>query len=462
MISEIEYLENIFRASTEMGSNIDFIRSKQKTAKDKLSVIGFPNKSLGDWRYYNFEDILATNYQIRTKSETELSLNTEEKNAYKKLISRYVFPETVSSLLVTLNGFYSETLSNLKANLSGVKISDFNDPVQFAHTGSQNIVERHFERKLTSEDRFFKIVNTALMTNGFLLEVEDDFTTSKTLQILHISNKNTFNQIRSLIYMGKNSRLNVMVTYVGLDDAQYFTNAVIETVISRNAHLKLDKIQNESRMATQMYTLNVDLQRDSSFEFNSYSFGANSSRDDITVDINGENANCIINGLYVVNQDRKSHHKITVNHNTGHSNSKQLFKGLLYDKAKAEFNGLINVCKNTQATNAMQLNKNLLLSKEAHIDSRPQLNILTDDVKCEHGSTVGQLNEEELFYLRSRGFNEDEAQTTLTYSFCDELIKYIDLESARDYVSKLAVKNLSESLKMNLQNKSVTKQCLNQ
>ena len=300
------------------------------------------------------------------------------------------------------------------------------------------------------------------MTNGFLLKVQDNAVIEKTLQVLHISNEDTFNQTRSLIHMGKNSELKILVNYVGLDDAKYFTNAVIEAKLEANSKLKLDKIKNESKNAIQMYSLHAELERDSNFEFNAYSFKSKTSRDEVIVDINAENAHASVNGLYVVGSEKKSHHKVVVNHNAPHCTSEQLYKGLLYDKARAEFNGMINVAKAAQQTDAQQLNKNLLLSDEAHIDSRPQLDILADDVKCSHGSATGQLDEDELFYLQSRGMKAEDANIMLTYSFCDEIIKNIDLESARDYVSELAVRNLNESLRKELttkKSKAASKKC---
>ena len=237
-----------------------------------------------------------------------------------------------------------------------------------------------------------------------------------------------------------------MIDYVGLDDTKYFTNAVIEIILEENAKLKSDKTQNESKSAIQMYNLRAKLERSSKFELNLFSFGAQSSRNDIRVDINGEGADAIVNGLYVTGEKRKSHNLIVINHNVPNCTSNQLFKGLLYDEARAEFNGTVNVKEEAQQTYAEQLNRNLLLSDKATIDTRPQLNIFADDVKCSHGATIGQLEEDELFYLESRGIAKDEATTLLTYSFCEELIQKVKLESARKLLSRLAVRNLNKGI----------------
>jgi Fe-S cluster assembly protein SufD len=435
---EAKFIDSIAKSSSYTLSSIDFIKRKQELALKKLEELGFPNRKNEDWKYFDFTDILSKEYTISGQVENSSGLSTQELN---KLVDKYVYRETVDQLLVTVNGAYSPQLSNFNFNDSGIHILNFNDPAALTPE-AQAITQKMFASNLEGESKYFKAINTLLMTNGFLLYLEDDFHASKPLQILHISNQNNFNQMRSLIYAGKNSKLDIIVNYIGLADSQYLTNAVIELNLEQGAQIKLDKIQNESKQASCLYTLDAKLSRNSNFEFNSFSFGAKSSRDDITVDINAEGAHTSVNGLYVLNQERKSHHKVRVNHRAGHSTSEQLFKGLLQGKSRAEFNGLIEVYRDAQQTNATQLNKNLLLSKDAHIDSRPQLNILADDVKCSHGSTVGSLSADELFYLQSRGLDELSAKAILTYSFARELISKIAVESAQNYATNLAFSSL--------------------
>ncbi len=435
---ESKFINSI--TSSYSFSSVDFIKRKQQLALTKLQELGFPNRKNEDWKYFDFSDILSKEYIIAGTPLVESSsgLSIQELN---KLVDKYVYRETVDQLLVTVNGAYSPQLSNFNFSNPGIHILNFNDP-QALTPEARAITEKIFASNIEGEFKYFKAINTLLMTNGFLLYLEDNFSSDKPLQILHISNQNNFNQMRSLIYAGKHSKLDIIVNYIGLEDSQYLTNAVIELDLAQGAQIKLDKIQNESKQASCLYTLDAKLNRDSKFEFNSFSFGAKSSRDDINVDINAEGAHASINGLYVLNQERKSHHKVQVNHKIGHSSSEQLFKGLLQGKSRAEFNGLIEVCKDAQKTNASQLNKNLLLSKEAHIDSRPQLNILADDVKCSHGSTVGSLSADELFYLQSRGLDELSAKAILTYSFARELISTITVESAQNYATNLAFSSL--------------------
>jgi Fe-S cluster assembly protein SufD len=343
---------------------------------------------------------------------------------------------------VTVNGAYSKELSNAVLD-ENFLILDFNDKEALrANPEAKSIVDKYFANNIGRENNYFKLINTALMTKGFLLYLKDNHQALNTLQIIHISNQNHFNQMRSLIYLGRNSSLNLVVSYIGLAETQYFTNAVIEAHLEDSASLKLDKIQNESRLATRLYNFYASVSNHSNFEYNALSFGAKSNREEINIDINGQYSDVKINGLYALNSNRKSHHKVVINHNLPHSTSRQVYKGLLQGSSKAEFNGLINVCRDAQQTSASQLNRNLLLSDLAHIDSRPQLNIEADDVKCSHGSSTSTLSADELFYLKSRGLSEVDAKNVLTYSFCQEIISALNLESARNYSSNLA--NLSQ------------------
>lgn len=431
MISEIDFEENVFRLSSKLASDLRFIQDRKQLALTKLKELRFPNNKEEDWKYFNFSDIL------NFKDDTNAGLTEAE---IASLINKYVYKETSGQLIVTIDGNYRKDLSNFESN--DIIVANFNRANEL-NPELKSITESLFASGLEQESSYFKTVNTVLMDNGFLLYIKPNSHSDKPVQILHISTKNNFNQIRSLIYAGKNSQTNLIVNYIGV--GQYLTNAVIETKLEAGSRLKLSKIQNDSKEATCLYQLNASLMRDSDFEFNSFSFGAQSSRDDITVDLEQEAANAQVNGLYVVNQDRKSHHKVCINHHAAHTTSQQLFKGLLQDQAKAEFNGLIDVARDAQKINAEQLNNNLLLSSGAHIDSRPQLNILADDVKCSHGSTVGKLNPEELFYLQSRGLTDQEAKAILTYSFCQEIINKIDIESGRNYASNLAFASLGSS-----------------
>lgn len=436
---EMTFVEDIFRAAANHNLEVATVNKQQQLARTLLSDMTVPTRKQEDWKYFNFDFLQKNKYELLTEAKT---LNEAEIAKYRELVSKVVFPETLENRIVTLNGAYIEELSCFNKSNGLETINFTNAQALEARPELQEVVAKHFGKHTSRETNFFKLCNTALLNNGFLLNVAKGTKIEKTLHVIHISNTNSFNQTRSLINIEANSSLNILVSYIGLDDAKYFTNAAIEVNLDQNARLKLNKIQEEATEAIQLYDLNAELARDSNFEFNSFNFGGASSRDDIKVNINGENAHAAVNGLYVQKDDKTSHHRIHINHKIGYSTSEQLYKGILYDRARAEFNGLVTVAKDAQQTNAEQLNQNLLMSQEAHVDTRPQLDIYADDVKCAHGATVGQLSEDEIFYLESRGISKEEAKTMITYSFCDELIQKIDLSSARKYIAKLAIEKL--------------------
>jgi Fe-S cluster assembly protein SufD len=426
----IAFEEGIIRTASKQDIDNSPIKELKKQALDFVSNNPFPNKKDESWKYYNFQDIFSNSENIFSQKETFKQEELDKKDLVK-LVDKYVFRECSDNLIVTVNGVYREDLSNF--NNKDTIISNLT-------TDSDTLINNENE---VLGDKYLRSLNTLFIGNAFFIKAAKGVNVDKALQVLHISNQNSFNQIRSIIELEENSSMEIIVNYVGLEDSHYISNAIIDCYLAKNSRLKFDKIQSDSKSAVTLYNLNAKLERDSDFNFSSFHFGSKSSRDEITVDLNGANANVDLNGLYVVNGKRKAHQKITVNHNAERCTSTQLFKGIISDEARAEFNGMIDVKRKAQLTDAKQLNNNLLLSEKAHVDSRPQLNILADDVKCAHGSTVGQLNEEELFYLQSRGFTKADAFATLTFSFCDEILKKIKLESVENYATNLAFNNIS-------------------
>lgn len=426
----IKFEESIIRTASKQDIENSSIKDLKKKALEFVSTNSFPNKKNEEWKYYDFKDLFSNSSNIFSDTET-FRQEVLDKKELVMLVDKYVFRESSENLIVTVNGVYREDLSNF--NNKEIEISNL----------SNNNSDQLINTDGSSKDQYLRSLNTLFIENAFFIKVAKNKKIDKTLQVLHISNQNSFNQIRSAIQIEEGSSLDMVISYVGLEDSSYISNAVIDCHLATNSNLNFTKIQNDSSNSVTLYSLDVKQEKDSNFDFNSFHFGAKSSRDQITVDLNGTNSNANLNGLYVVNGNRKTHQIITVNHNVERCTSKQLFKGIISDEARAEFNGMIEVKKNAKLTDAKQLNNNLLLSPKAHIDSRPQLNILTDDVKCAHGSTIGQLNEEELFYLQSRGFNKSDAFVTLTYSFCQEILNKIKLDSVKNYSTNLAFNNIS-------------------
>lgn len=237
---------------------------------------------------------------------------------------------------------------------------------------------------------------------------------------------------RNLILVGKNSQATLLETYVHAATKPYFTNAVSEIVLGENAVLEHEKIQLESDRAFHIAAIHPHLDRNSNYISNSISFGGTLVRNDIVAVLDGEGAETTLNGLYVGTGDQLIDNHTTIDHAKPHCASHELYKGILDGKSRGVFNGKILVRKGAQKTDAKQTNKNLILSEFATVDTKPQLEIFANDVKCTHGATIGQLDEDAMFYLRARGIPADTARAMLIYAFASEVIDRIRVETMRE------------------------------
>jgi len=243
---------------------------------------------------------------------------------------------------------------------------------------------------------------------------------------------------RNLVVVGENSRITIVERYAGRGDDGYFTNAMTDIVAGRNAAVSHFRIQEEGTAACHVATLRSRQGEGSRFAAHSASFGASLSRYDIHAVLDGDGADCLLNGLYLGKGRQHVDHFITVDHARPSGASREYFHGVLGDQARGVFRGRVIVRRDAQGTDARQSNRNLLLSKESEADSRPQLEIHADDVKCTHGATVGPLDEEKVFYMRSRGIDEGAARGLLTWAFAADILRRFDLPGIRrDVESKL-------------------------
>jgi len=239
---------------------------------------------------------------------------------------------------------------------------------------------------------------------------------------------------RNLIVVGKSSELTLVETYATIDEGTYFTNSVGEIVVGENAQLKRYRIQIEGENAYHISRTYVEQHRSSRFIDHSISLGGKLSRNDIVSVLKAENGMSVLNGLYIGNHDQHIDNHTTIDHARPHCESHELYKGILDDKAKGVFNGKIFVRPDAQKTNAIQSNNCILLSDEATIDTKPQLEIFADDVKCTHGATIGQLDEDAFFYMRSRGIEKSRARNLLIYAFVSEILDQVEVNSVREKV----------------------------
>jgi Fe-S cluster assembly protein SufD len=299
----------------------------------------------------------------------------------------------------------------------------------------QNLVEPHLGHYADYKGHVFTALNTAFLRDGVFLHVPPGCVVEEPIYLRYpatVSGTAPVWHRRGLIVLGENSRAAVVEEFTGPSQATYFTNAVTEVVLGPNAFLDHCKVQEEGDEAFHFHALQVQQERGSNFASYSIAFGGRWVRNEVNAVLGGEGCECTLNGLYQAGGEQLIDNHTTIDHAKPHCNSHELYKGILDGKARGIFNGKIYVRQDAQKTDAKQTNKTLLLSDDATINTKPQLEIYADDVKCTHGATVGQLDDEAIFYLRTRGIGAEEARGLLTFAFANDVISRIKVDAIRE------------------------------
>jgi Fe-S cluster assembly protein SufD len=313
-----------------------------------------------------------------------------------------------------------------------------------------DLARKYLARGADYDKNAFAALNTAFLAGGAFVYLRKNSTANmQPIHLLFLSDSSSVQTAsfpRVLIVCEEGTRATVIESYASLQEESYLTNAVVEIVLKDDAWLEHYKVQRESLRAFHIATTTAELGRNSHFNSTTITLGAQLSRHDINITFNQEGAECSVDGLYIVGSGQHADTHSLIDHREPHCTSHQLYKGILDGKSRAVFNGRVFVREGAQQTNAMQTNRNLLLSNEARVDTKPQLEIFADDVKCAHGATVGQLEDEELFYLASRGLHPDIARNLLTYGFAEEVIEKIKIESIKAQLDEAVLNRLHARL----------------
>ena len=413
----------------------------RESAMDRFEQLGFPSVKEEEWKYTNVAPI------SRLDVEPFIGRYGIGKTLATAAVASLLYPETETSRLVFHNGILVQ--SYVSGLPSGVVAIDLAEAIGTEKYGM--LIREHLARNADYNANGFTALNTALFSSGAFVLIPREVVLESPLHLLFISSPTepkpaTFPRV--LIVAEENSRASIIESYVGLDHGSYFTNAVIEIVLKDGARLEHYKIQRESTDAFHVATTSADLGPNSSYDTTSINFGAQLSRHDIQVRMNHEGAECWVDGLYMVGDGQHTDTHSVIDHQQPHCTSHQLYKGILDGKSHAVFNGKIFVRHGAQKTDAMQTNKNLLLSNEARIDTKPQLEIFADDVKCAHGAAVGQIDENELFYLETRGIHPDLAKNLLTYGFAEEVIDKIKIKSIKAQLDEAVLNRINARLEV--------------
>lgn len=408
----------------------------RKAGIARFAELGFPTINDEDWRFTNVAPI--------AKLPFHPSFEPSRDGLEPESITHFTFSSLPGTRLVFVNGHYVADLSAISKPQPGVKISSL-----AAALGTEpNLLEKHLARYAHGQDNAFTSLNTAFFQDGAFIHVAAGKIVEAPIHLLFISTgKETgaTSHPRNLIVAEKAAQVTVLESYISLGDAPYFTNAVTELVGAEGAVIEHIKFQDESPGAFHIAAIHAQLARDSNLAAHSIATGAHLSRNNIRTALAGEGVNAILNGLYSTKLDQLADHHMVVEHAQPHCNSHEYYNGILDGRSKGVFHGRILVRQVAQKTDAKQTNKNLLLSEDATVDTKPQLEIYADDVKCTHGATIGQLNDESIFYLRARGIGEETARRMLIHAFAAEIIERIRNTSIREELDKVIWERLESN-----------------
>jgi Fe-S cluster assembly protein SufD len=427
--------EQIYSQPSEFAT-VGWAKRLREAAFDRFKELGFPSVKDEDWKYTNVAPLTKLNFQT-AGTEADGTVTPAE-------VTRLGCLEAKDSQLVFVNGLLREDLSSLKGVPAGVIAIGLDKAIK--DQTYQEVIREHLARGVGYNTNGFVALNTAMLSSGAFILIPRNVEIDRPLSVLFISTGNVASFPRVLVIAEENSKATLIESYASAGAGVSFANAVVEVVLQDGARFEHYKVQRESVESFHIASTSATLGTNSSYDSTAINFGAQLSRHDVAVQMDHEGAECWVDGLYVVSSGQHTDTHSVIDHQQPHCTSHQLYKGILDGKSRAVFNGKVFVRHGAQKTDAMQTNKNLLLSREARVDTKPQLEILADDVKCAHGAAVGQIDEDELFYLQTRGIHGELARNLLTYGFAEEVIGKIKIDSVRSQLDEAVLHRLNARL----------------
>ncbi len=400
------------------STNVDWLNAQREAALAQFEKVGLPGVRDEDWRYTNLRALKNNSFNLSAQSSLAVEL-----------------PETDNPRLVFVDGKLDlESSSGLGENVTSLQ-------------DSLESVKSAFGSTLPSSPHGFTALNTAYADDGYVVKLERGQVLSGVLEVVFVSQSaNALSHTRNLIIAEANSQCTIVERHIGAQDTTYLNNTITEIIAGDNAHIDHYKIQQESNDAFHIGGVFINQAKSSQVKNHNIALSGLITRNDIHSNLLGQGAHMEMNGL-VVGQGRQHVDNHTqVNHAVPNCTSDEYYKTVLDDESRSVFRGRIIVAEDAQLTNADQQNNNLLLSKNAEADSKPQLEIYADDVKCSHGATVGQLDPTSLFYLKSRGINAQSANALLTFAFANEVIERIQVDSVRQELTQILAGELLNGL----------------
>ena len=392
------------------------IREQALTA---FSNQGIPNRKSEEYKYVNMELALKGDFVF---------VGSKKISAEQMATVSFLKDAVV---VVIENGIFNATLSKIDSLPKGVEIKNISEST------SNEVFQKHFSKYADVNSDAFIALNTALASGGVFVHVNKSAAIETPIHILHIVSvsENTILNSRNLIVVEENAQAKIVESYIAIDSsAKAFNNTLTEIVIEANANVDHYKIQDEAENGNLVSTTQAIQKKQSIFSTHTFTLSGALVRNNLTMVLDGEYIESHLNGLYLTNGTQVVDNHTLVDHQKPNCNSNELYKGIIEDKSSATFNGKIYVRKDAQKTNAFQSNKNILLSDDGTINTKPQLEIYADDVKCSHGTSTGKLDADKVFYLRARGLSEASAKKLLMHAFASEVVDTIKIDALRDYV----------------------------
>lgn len=423
-------LQNIVEHSTHLMN-----RHRQEAIQN-FKIIGLPNAKNENYTYSRIDKVFEHDYH-NIFVPRQIDFNIDD-------IFSCDILDLDTHMVLTLNGFYLPNTSSLNILPSGVVIGSIIDAAE----RFPELIEKYYNSLAHNHDDGLVAMNTAIAQDGVFVYVPSGVTLDRPVQIINLlmSDSNQMVQYRNLIVLEHDSNANVLICDHTLSPSRYLSNVVTEVVLGQNASLELIKMQNEHDQSALLTHTFVEQAANSMLKTNIISLHGGFIRNGLHIRLAGQGASAEAYGLFT--GDRQQHHSNAtfIEHAVPHCNSRVLYKGILDDQATGAFNGKVLVQPNAQKTEAYQGNHNLLLTQQAKMNTKPQLEIYADDVRCSHGATVGQLDDEALFYMRSRGIDARQAKLLLMFGFAHEVVQHTGIESLRARIDDLVRRRLNGEL----------------
>ena len=440
---ETDWLKNSFQDFEKNlnGQKTSSIHQIRKEAFSKFEKLGLPSSNTEDWKYTNISKI--------AKQPISFVNDPSETKEYLEKIDKFNLPQTAGPKLVFINGHFSRELSQLDKLPTGLTIKSFAEVIKSKDEYKEELklLEENFSAHAKFDNQALVALNTAFVLDGFLFIIDENKELNDPIDIIFATTsekERIATNARLLIIANENSRAKIIETHINLGENTSVTSCVSEVVLKKDAYLDHYRLLLENYNSYHLSNIFISQDDNSNFRTHAFCFGGGLVRNEINPVLNGEFVETTLNGLSVLNKEQHVDNHTVIDHAKPNSQSNELYKGIYAGKSTGVFNGTIIVRPDAQKTNAIQSNQSILLSDDATINAKPQLKIWADDVKCTHGATIGQIDEEALFYLRSRGINKDEAKNLLVRAFSNEIVEEIEIDEVKNFVENLLFEKLEK------------------